>query len=196
MGVKQQISDKGFKVSKGGRTVEIFITDKTAAAADSDSLVPKGYRKISLEEGTFAWKNSEDFRNNLIEKTAIWTNQKGLKSNEYHKIEIDNTFTSSTFGELSKLPTSQRSYHYSGNGLVALVGSCNYWSRGLLVLAYVRSDFRLRVAYTKLGGAEPQKSAGNISAELRQKAQREIESLNKIVKPEAIEALSELVRAS
>ncbi|MDE1870107.1 MAG: hypothetical protein KGH71_03940 [Candidatus Micrarchaeota archaeon] len=185
--------DMSFKISAEGRTLEIFISNKKVEADNSDSVVPKGYRKISLEEGAFAWRNSENFRNNLANDNEIWTNKKGLQSRGYYKIETDNTFIpletedSSGMREYYKLPIIERSHHCDGNGLVSLS-----WFEGLSLNAQIISNHYLQVAYTKISENNDAESADN--TELRQRAQRELEFLNKIMKPEAIEAISELVR--
>ncbi|MGH2638834.1 MAG: hypothetical protein ACRDF4_06070, partial [Rhabdochlamydiaceae bacterium] len=62
MGTIQQTTDKSFRASVNGKTLEIFISEKEVKQDATASAVPKGHREIAPEGGAQMWNRNEEFR--------------------------------------------------------------------------------------------------------------------------------------
>ncbi len=127
---------------KQGETVEVFLSDRLVVASKADSLIPKGYRQATLEEVTLRYRHDAYFRQELWDKHAAWTSQKGLGSSYYQEISEHGKFTSVSENRFyNELSPEQRSFHYKGSGSVAVgVGFYYYSCRGRVELNWARES--------------------------------------------------------
>jgi hypothetical protein len=128
----------------------VFLTDEKVRANEVDSVrLPQGARVASLEESAAYYRSNGSFRDDLCRNGAAWTNKIGLETKGLQEIDAKGSFKGINedrfYGELAKSPQN-RSWHYSGNGRVAVGGF--FWDGALCVIA-VRVRNRARVAYVK-----------------------------------------------
>ena len=179
---------------------EVFFTEKTVKSSEAVAAVPKGYRMARPDEVALNWKESPAFLKALYDlPCAVWSDQTGLTSSGPHKIDENGKSVKITDAEFMALDAKDRSWHYSGTGLVALLGY-HYWGGGgsLDVNAGARSDLAARVAYVAL--EEGAQKSGNSNTELaslvRETLPPIIAVLEPSTKPEILENLRSLLRAA
>lgn len=184
------------------QTVEVLLSDQKVRADQAQSVIPKGYRQATLEEVTLRYRHDADFREELWNKGAACTSQKGLGSSGYQEISEDGKPSSVSENKFyNELTPERRSYHYSGSGSVAV--DVNFYGDGVRRLS-VYADFRAsgvaRVAYVKDGHevATPKSAVEPISKEVVRDAEKQLASLEKspLINTDQVSAIRTLVDAA
>jgi hypothetical protein len=119
------VSSVTTKVSSQTRknALEILFTKEIVKSSEASSVIPTGCRMATPREITLKWKTSSVFRNTLDQLShGIWTNQIGLNSLGYHRIDNDGSNTQTTREEFEGLKSKDRSLHSPGNGRVVMCG--------------------------------------------------------------------------
>ena len=151
--VTQQLTAiKSFGYKDGTATRTIHISKGEADEAGIDSVVPQGHRPIADERRiNLAYLQNEEFREYLFKNYGVRTAIKGVKREEYERINPDGSTSKVTESEWNDLPVAQRKYSWPGDRL-AVVGGDVYGVRWLYVGGGDWADFRRRVAYEKVEG--------------------------------------------
>jgi len=123
--------------------VVVFLSDKRTTAKEAESLVPEGFRLLTLEQGAMVWLCSQQFRDELRSRGGVWIGQTGLDSHGPHSIEDDLGFRKVSEEALEQLAPKRRSRHRSGTGRVELSSVAGELS----VSASTLQDACLRAAY-------------------------------------------------
>jgi hypothetical protein len=136
---------------------EVFISPKAVRSSEAESQVPKGFRIARPDEVALRYKTDSKFKKVLDNLSSwVWSGKIGLKSSGPHRIEDNGKFTKIKESEFNNLDPKDGSWHYPGEGRVALVG-IYYWyrDRRLGVLAGRSSNYAARVAYVALEEGAP-----------------------------------------
>jgi hypothetical protein len=132
--------------SEAVKVVHLTIENVKSDEVDSVDL-PKGARVASPEDSAAFYRSNRYFRDDLCRNGAAWTNKIGWGIKGLNEIEIGGSFKGikedRSYGELAKNPQN-RSFHYGGNGRVAIGGY--FWAGALCVIA-VKVGNSARVAY-------------------------------------------------
>ncbi|MHB1830013.1 MAG: hypothetical protein ACYCO0_01335 [Candidatus Micrarchaeaceae archaeon] len=143
------------KAAQNSKALLVHLSTEKAVASEMDSVVPKGYRKATLEEVAEWYRRSAKFREELFRKGWTRAAQKGLGSSGYKRIEKGGRFSDVDNETFYSLQQKDRSFHCPGDGVVAFVVDAYIRMGGLLVDAEFRKDTFAFVAYVKDVRKEP-----------------------------------------
>ena len=105
------------------RALKILFTTEVVKSLGVQNVVPTGCIMATPTEIALKWKTSSVFRSAFDQLLhGVWTNQIGLNSLGYHRIDNDGSNTQTTREEFEGLKSKDRSLHSPGNGRVVMCG--------------------------------------------------------------------------
>jgi hypothetical protein len=105
------------------RALKILFTTEVVKSLGVQNVVPTGCIMATPTEIALKWKTSSVFRSAFDQLLhGVWTNQIGLNSLGYHRINNDGSHTPITREEFEGLKPKDRSLHTPGNDRVVMCG--------------------------------------------------------------------------
>lgn len=103
-----------------GRKFSVSISEAKVPAREIGSVVPPGYRAITLEEGALLWLHGERFRRLLLSIGGLWTGRQELDGLDPCLIDKGGFLHKVLESKFDKLPEERRAIRNGGHGPVAI----------------------------------------------------------------------------